>query len=588
MKRISVFILALAGGICSYADVVDRNAANTVAEQFLASSVSCVYEEKCVGTKSTVESSPAFYIFENSSGWVIVAGDDCAVPVLGYGDGHFPYDDMPANMRSFLEGLGQEILWAREKKLSADSGTAAKWKNAASLRSRTKAGAVIKGPLTADITWTQNSPYNSKAPRDSTTGAACPAGCGATAFAIIARYHEWPERGVDEIPAYITLTNKFPMPAIDIDGYEYDWKNMPKSSKAVFTDNQKDSIGTLMLHIGCGMKMDYESSGSGTSIDRTQSFAINHFSYKKSCVVLYRDEYSPDEWYSLMRHEIECDRPVFYAAQGSSGGHAMVLDGFDDNTGMISVNWGWGSGGKGWYVLNTMQNIKDGWWDRGNTSALIGLEPDRSGDSQKFGRIQISYGLTLGNAEDNIKKINKFDVCLNNLSRKDKTDATKAIDLKVMLLDRDSKAVGQVSEDVKHIEFTSGGSVVNVVDGGTVSCEISGQYVIGDRLSCFYSSTPGVWYPLGSTYENVNSTIGAYKLDMIVLPRNLKKGVVFYPQVLLGGWKTLKKVDWYYDRKAMDPKYPSVFLETGEHSIKAKVTYSDDTVRWLYADFTVE
>ena len=52
----------------------------------------------------------AYYIFNVSGGFVIVSADDCVVPVIGYStEGVFNVDDMPANIRFFLDEYAREI-----------------------------------------------------------------------------------------------------------------------------------------------------------------------------------------------------------------------------------------------------------------------------------------------------------------------------------------------------------------------------------------------------------------------------------------------------------------------------------------------
>ena len=60
--------------------------------------------------------APAYYVFDNVSGggFVIVAGDDVASPVLGYSfTEEFPEGTLPPNVQDWLDGLREEINAAR-------------------------------------------------------------------------------------------------------------------------------------------------------------------------------------------------------------------------------------------------------------------------------------------------------------------------------------------------------------------------------------------------------------------------------------------------------------------------------------------
>ena len=53
-----------------------------------------------------VGEAPAYYVFgcTDSEGFVIVAGDDAVMPVLGYSfDSSFPQTDLPVNLKLWLQ-----------------------------------------------------------------------------------------------------------------------------------------------------------------------------------------------------------------------------------------------------------------------------------------------------------------------------------------------------------------------------------------------------------------------------------------------------------------------------------------------------
>ena len=58
-------------------------------------------------TATTADGSPAIYAFASGEGYVFVAADDVAVPLIGYTDGgSLDFGNLPTNMRSWLD------MWA--------------------------------------------------------------------------------------------------------------------------------------------------------------------------------------------------------------------------------------------------------------------------------------------------------------------------------------------------------------------------------------------------------------------------------------------------------------------------------------------
>lgn len=116
-----------------------------------------------------------YYVFNNgaSNGYVIVAGDDRAVPVLGYSDeGSFDPANMPDGLRYMLELYAQEMDYLRSNPnaLSADQSLAH--------------NPAVKPLLKSN--WDQGEPYNRLCPEyyvnDQAAGLSA-TGCVATAAA---------------------------------------------------------------------------------------------------------------------------------------------------------------------------------------------------------------------------------------------------------------------------------------------------------------------------------------------------------------------------------------------------------------------
>ena len=98
------------------------------------------------------------YVFnvDNHDGFVVVSDDDQTEAVLGYSDsGSFDPDNIPENMRAWLQGYADEIAWLNEH----PRPTALK----APRRSGYSSAKIPIAPL-VQTNWDQETPYNNLCP----------------------------------------------------------------------------------------------------------------------------------------------------------------------------------------------------------------------------------------------------------------------------------------------------------------------------------------------------------------------------------------------------------------------------------------
>lgn len=321
--------------------------------------------------------APAYYVFDNVSGggFVIVAGDDVASPVLGYSfTEEFPEGTLPPNVQGWLDGLREEINAARRDGVLPEEAVTRAWQD-------TRSGEAVVDLETAR--WDQGAPYNKLCPLYRT--AQTYTGCTATALAIIMRYHQWPERGVGTLPAYVTTTNHLTIPAQKL-GHAYDWDNMPLDYGRSYTQAQAQAVATLMRDCGYMLESDYgtdDNGGTGAYVDAVLRVA-EYMDYDKSIRCVMRDSYSSSEWYELMQDELDSSRPILYTGSSEEAGHAFVLDGYTTNN-YYSVNWGWSGYYNGYFLLSALDpegqgaGGGSGSYNNGQV-AVIGIQKDKGGE----------------------------------------------------------------------------------------------------------------------------------------------------------------------------------------------------------------
>lgn len=357
MKRlVSILIILLAGSLSSRADVVSPDRAASVAAAFFSSastkapwaSVHLVATFPEARTKAP-GIAPALYVFEHpAGGFVVVSGDDVAVPVTGYSrTGRFPASDMPVNLRSLLEWQAAVIEYARSEGWKPDAETASRWAGAVNASGSTGSGEVVLNTAR----WGQGEPFNRLCPVVDSTK--CPSGCVATAMAIILRYHKHPERGTGTLEDYDfgwdDTEQKY---TYHIDGYSlghpYLWDKMPTSYNRGYSEEEGNQVAQLMYDLGVMSRMHYAPDGSGAS-SLSPLELTEHFGYDKDMRYLDREMLTDQQWEQAIRDEIDAGRPVFHCGfSENGGGHAFVIDGYRDN--YFSINYGWDRG-SAFYLL---------------------------------------------------------------------------------------------------------------------------------------------------------------------------------------------------------------------------------------------
>ena len=335
------------------------------------------------GEAGITDSIPLFYVFgTGDKGFIIIAGDDNVLPVLGYSaTGSFKPDSLPQNVAKWLEGYKSQIRYIITNRIPANTDITEKW-NALS-----DGGISYSGQATTTVnpllqtTWNQSPYYNSLCPGGSVTG------CVATAMAQIMKYWNYPEKGSGfhsyNHDQYGTLSANF-------GGTTYNWASMPNA-----VNGANSAVATLMYQVGVSVDMGYSPESSGAYVISAASPVVHcseyalktYFGYKTSMQGLKRSDYTDNQWLQMMKTDLAAGKPVLYAGFGSGGGHCFVADGFDRND-YIHMNWGWGGYYDGYFPINALNpsGVGTGGGSGGFNSghqALFGIEPIVT-TSQKF------------------------------------------------------------------------------------------------------------------------------------------------------------------------------------------------------------
>ena len=293
----------------------------------------------------------AFNIGEGE-GFVIASGDDRAPSVLGYCEsGCFKADDLPENMKTWLDGYAEQIAYIQKHDLNVSHRVVASGRSAVA-------------PMIKTL-WGQHSPFSDDCALDlpnANMHLNCVTGCVATAMAQIMNYYKYPTATVAEIPSY-RITYRGSNGTEDVVDFPVipanttiDWRNMRDDyNGSNVTQRQKKAVAELMHYCGLSVQMRYNGVASGASSSNVAPALKNYFGYGPATRYVKRENFSWTEWDEMMYGEIFNHRPVFYSGSPSNGssGHAFVVDGYQTN-GYYHINWGWEGDSDGYFLLSLL------------------------------------------------------------------------------------------------------------------------------------------------------------------------------------------------------------------------------------------
>ena len=435
------------------------------------------------------------YVFnaEQNQGYVIVSNDDRTAPILGYSEtGSLDPDNMPCNMRAWLQGYADEIAWLNEHNIQLTG--------IATLPRRT--ASAVKEPIAPLVKthWNQGSPYNDNCP-EYTSGEKSVTGCVATAMAQAMYYHQFANM-TGEIPGYTTGSysiNVAALPAVD-----FDWANMQLEYTGSETDEQKAAVALLMQYCGAAVEMDYGPE-SGASLSIIANVLKNYFGYNATTQTAARSVYSYAEWIEIIYHELKQKRPVLYGGQSSGGGHEFVCDGYQGED-FFHINWGWGG-------------ISD------NYFKLSALDPDQQGiggssstDGYYYGQVAV-IGLQKPSDEGTVLGVEPHNINLtcSSISCVDVAAVGEEVDITLNVTNNTNQEFsGDIYVGIRYGDSEPygfgllAGSLFEIAAWGTKNCTVKAAFSSAGtyNLVFFYPTQYGNYYTDGVVRKTITITAG--------------------------------------------------------------------------------
>ena len=160
-------------------------------------------------------------------------------------------------------------------------------------------------------------------------GEHCPAGCVALAQAQVMHYWRHPEVGegshtyIDSLGCGETLTADF--------AHRYEWgKMLYEYNEGEYTDEAVVPMARLLSDCGISVNMRYTPTASGAQAVMQPISLTSYFKYDKGVQLHIRDFYTREEMTAMLKTELAEGRPVLISGYNYVGGHAFVIDGYNE------------------------------------------------------------------------------------------------------------------------------------------------------------------------------------------------------------------------------------------------------------------
>lgn len=356
MKKIILILSILLITVALHAHNVSREDALCVAKDFFG--VNNEKELACKARSCIHTENPPYYIINKpGGGYVVVSGDRRVRKILAYSHtGALDYDDMPPALLYLFRALEDKI-----RNLDTDVEEHASWSV------RETANAEFKVLPTA--LWSQREPYNNHCPE--IDGEKTAVGCVGTAMSIIMKFHNYPDKGSGSNSYELNTDNGPVRIDCDFSQLSFDWDNMRESyEEGTYSDAEAEAVAELCNAVSRSIDMDF-SPRESSSHPWISEFALPMFlGYSPEITYLSRIDYTKEDWYDILKAEIDAGRPVLYRITA----HAIVVDGYDSN-GLIHYNWGWGVGSQGFAAIDEFWSNEDLEQAIRNQSAVINIKP---------------------------------------------------------------------------------------------------------------------------------------------------------------------------------------------------------------------
>ena len=345
MRKIYLFVLFISFLCIGMAQSVTQEEAAIVADRFFETQgKTFVHCAKVIKEGQ----NPLLYIFNAENGFVVIAGDKSATPVLTFSD-HQLYNDSDVipPFEMWINHYADQIRQIKKQHIVQEQFVS-QWEKILSYAPVFRTGDEVE-PLMLSR-WDQGEYYNYYCPRDAAgDNGRVVTGCVATALAQLIYYYRFPETGTG---SYSYTDENYGVQSADYGNATYNYNAMCDEPSCINTE-----ISKLIYHCGVGVDMVYGPDGSGMYNHSAARVLRTYFKYSPETEYLYRD--STDlNWDSVIVSHLNRRMPLYYAGWSvpNINGHGFICDGYKivDSSYFFHFNFGWSGHMDNYYYTNSL------------------------------------------------------------------------------------------------------------------------------------------------------------------------------------------------------------------------------------------
>lgn len=345
MKKFYSLVLCLSLVGMNFAQSVSQQEAAVVAQLFFESQGKTLV--RCAKVVENGQDA-LLYFFNSENGFVVIAGDKSAQPVLSFSDHQIYNDsDVVPPFEMWINHYADQI--EQIKKLNiVQPQFVNQWEELLSGTRGFRTGDEVEPLLHSK--WDQGEYYNYYCPRDPAgQNGRVVTGCVATAMAQLIYYYRFPESGIG---SYSYTDSTYGVQSADYGNATYDYNAMCDVPTCINTE-----ISKLIYHCGVGVDMVYGPNGSGMYNHSAAKVLRTYFKYSPETEYLYRD--STDlNWDSVIVSHLSRRIPMYYAGWSvpNINGHGFICDGYKivDSSYFFHFNFGWSGYMDNYYYTNSL------------------------------------------------------------------------------------------------------------------------------------------------------------------------------------------------------------------------------------------